>query len=164
MPESHTESLVGVSRHRARIFVMVAVVLCVVGGLFSETMVYIDAEHLVVLAAFGLLTLVAIVTALQALWNGSLVLGVVLSVAMPLGFWAMAFLPQHHSFSHQSISILYMGITFALFFGIPGHLLGGALARGRKTGPTLHKRTELALMGVWIATLLLFVSISMELF
>lgn len=109
---------VGTSPERAGLFTLIATGLFIAGFLLPEV-------PMVLGLGIALLVLTAILTALQAYFNGSVALALVLSVTAPLGFVVESMLPAWRPFL---FTMLHLGLSLGLLFGGTGHLIGSQVA------------------------------------
>lgn len=129
MVAASPRNLVGVSWRRAALFIPV------VGGLFVAGRVVDRASsgpnpHRVLPFVLGLLLLLTAITTVQAYYNGSTLLGLLLSLALPLGVLAPTLSVPIRGFG---LFLLRLGATIGLLFGSLGHALGVELVTERDT-------------------------------
>lgn len=133
---------VGVSRERAGLFTLIAAGLFVGGYLLTELPMFE--------LGVALLVLTAVLTALQAYFNGSITLALLLSAAAPLGFVVESMLPTWRPFH---FTMLHLGLSIGLLFGVTGHLIGSQVVTIRDSAPEPSYRGQIAIAALMFVVL-----------
>lgn len=133
---------VGVSRERAGLFTLIAAGLFVGGYLLTELTMFE--------LGIALLVLTAVLTALQAYFNGSVPLAILLSVAPPFGFVAESMLSTWRPFD---VTILHLGLSIGFLFGVTDHLIGSQLATVQDSAPDPSYRGQIAMAALMFVVL-----------
>lgn len=127
MIEVDRRVLLGESPQKAGLFTFLVVAVFIGGLAFGDELLSPDAPP--GLVAFVLFVLLPVGTAIQSLLNRSVVLGLLLSLALPFGVWAGTFGTAPHPLRQSNLSALYMGVFFAIVIGMTGHVIGMELVR-----------------------------------
>ena len=125
----------GASRKLAGLFTLIAAGLFIAGFLLTEL-------PMILALGVALLVLTAVLTALQAYLNGSVPLALLLSAAAPLGFVVDSMLASWRPFH---LTMLHLGLSLGLLFGVTGHLIGSQLATIRDRAPEPSYLGQIAL-------------------
>lgn len=141
MDEFQSQWFVGASPKRASLFTLVAGAMFVAGVLLNEFAVGRAPGPMFDLGLL-LLFLTLVLTAIQAYLNGSTMLALLLSVALPLGFVTEPILHQWHP---GLLEPLHLGLAVGLLFGVTGHLIGAQLTTVRETTSEPSYRGQIAL-------------------
>ena len=119
--------LVGESPQKAGLFTCLVVAVLIGGLAFGDELLSPDAPH--GLVTFVLLVLLPVSTAMQAIVNRSLVVGLLLTLALPLGVWAGTFGSAPNPMRQGNLLTLYIGVFLAVPIGMTGHVVGMELVR-----------------------------------
>lgn len=119
--------LLGESPQKTGLFTFLVVAVFIRGLVFGDELLSPDVPP--GLVAFVLFVLLPVGTAIQAFLNRSVVMGLLLSLALPLGVWAGTFGTAPHPLRHSNLNALYIGVFFAVVVGMTGHVVGMELIR-----------------------------------
>lgn len=139
--------VVGGSPRRATVFTLVVIAVLLGGWALGDALLSLGSSAVAV--SLALLVVLATCTAIQAKVNGSVLLSLLLSLALPVGVWSGTFFTPSRPLRPTALNVLSVAVTFALAFGMTGHLAGMELARWRGTGGRIASEKEQALVGVF---------------
>lgn len=146
----------GASRNRFGLWSLVVVAMTAGGVVFRHSTAAIRPERMLALVAITVLASVIVPTAVQATTNGSVVMCVLLSVALPLGFW-LPLIPGDGWF--EPFTLIAIGATAGLLFGALGHAVGAEIVRRVGRAPTPTIRSQFGPLAVFLAVVFLQASV-----
>jgi hypothetical protein len=139
------------------IFSALAIILLILGFLISNGYLWSDKGSFRWLVIM-LLIFTGLITIIQAVISKSNILGFMLSIAIPVGFWIRSYIEFQRPLA-QAINLLAIGTTAGLIMGFTGHLIGSLIAEKRTPDNSPTKRGQILFGGAVILSAIVVVVI-----